>query len=190
MFTRYLLCSGLPRPLPQFHDSFCNPHNGREGKPQIPCLANDILLYWQVCPYPAQSSACSPPWSFGLFEKLVVPCICASLSISDKGLRCDWTIQQKNIQNQIRLSFWYPSSMYSCSCARKYAHAPHSSLYCAGHLVFVSPIMPLGFWHIGFDLLFSGLFQLPLFLRCPLVQGSSSDLLNFIPLRAIRSICP
>ena len=35
-------------------------------------------------------------------SKLVVPCICVNPCISDKGLRCDWTIQQKDIQNQFK----------------------------------------------------------------------------------------
>jgi hypothetical protein len=75
---------------------------GREGEPQIHISPMTVLLCWQVCYtlHPAQASLCSEPGALVFSNKLVVPCMCANPSNSDKGLRCDWTIQVKSIQNQ------------------------------------------------------------------------------------------
>ena len=61
------------------------------GRRVIPCIR--LKLYLQ----PAVAL-----WSFP--AKLVVPCICASPSISDKGLRCDWAIQQENNSESIQIT--------------------------------------------------------------------------------------
>lgn len=119
---------GSALPLPQFHVSFCNPHIGREGKTPDEYLANDSLFYWQrVIPCIRLKLYLQPAvalWSFP--AKLVVPCICASPSISDKGLRCDWAIQQENSESiQITSELLVLVLLNSYSRDSKCTYAPH-----------------------------------------------------------------